>query len=148
MKKNIILALAALAFVAWGCSSDNDDMTTKDIPEGTDARPTWQAPNYDSYEQIMMVELTLQDTLQSYASEADLMCATIGSEVRGVATPELVDGKWKFTLIVASNDEGVDVGLSYYCDQLHRIFTANWMTFDASTVPTGTGGIYQPEFVK
>ena len=160
MKKNIILALAALALVAWGCSSDDDEVKEKETPqknilnerpmlsEGTDARPTWQAPDYDSYEQTMMVEVTLQDTLQSYASEADLMCATIGGEVRGVATPEQVEGTWRFTLIVASNEASANVGLSYYCDRLHRIFSTSWTTFDAATVPVGTGGIYQPEFVK
>ena len=160
MKKNIILALAALALMAWGCSSDDDEVKEKETPqknilnerpmlsEGTDARPTWQAPDYDSYEQTMMVEVTLQDTLQSYASEADLMCATIGGEVRGVATPEQVEGTWRFTLIVASNEASANVGLSYYCDRLHRIFSTSWTTFDAATVPVGTGGIYQPEFVK
>ncbi|MBQ9651943.1 MAG: hypothetical protein IJ635_08075 [Bacteroidaceae bacterium] len=148
MKMKINIVLAALAFVAWGCSSDNDDVITKGIAEGTDARPTWQIPNYDNYEQTMMVEVTLQDPLQTYASAADLMCATIGGEVRGVATPEQVDGKWRFTLIVASNKVGASVDLSYYCDHLHRIFTTSWTTFDAATVPIGTGGIYQPEFVK
>ena len=160
MKKNIIFALAALALVAWGCSSDDDEATEKETPkkevlnerptlsEGTYARPTWQAPNYDSYEQTMMVEVTLQDTLQSYASEADLMCATIGGEVRGVAAPEQVDGTWRATLIVASNEVGVSVDLSYYCDRLHRIFTTSWTTFDAATMPVGVGSIYQPEFVK
>lgn len=148
MKKIILSAIAALAFLAWGCSSDNDEVTAKVIPEGTDARPTWQAPNYDNYEQTMAVEVTLQDTLLSYASASDLMCATIGGEVRGVSTPKLVDGKWRSTLIVASNDAGVSINLSYYCDRLHRIFTTTWTTFDATTVPIGTGGIYQPAFVK
>ena len=160
VKRNIIVALAALALVAWGCSSDDDEATEIKTPEkevlneqptlseGTDARPAWQTPDYDSYEQTMMVEVTLQDTLQSYASAADLMCASIGGEVRGVAKPEQVDGTWRFTLIVASNEAGADVSLSYYCDRLHRIFTTSWTTFDAAAVPVGTGGIYQPEFVK
>jgi len=158
MKKIIISTLAALAFLAGGCSSDDDEVTTKNnlgeadgrpaLSEGTDARPAWQTPNYDSYGQTMMVEVTLQDTLQGYASAADLMCAAIGGDVRGVATPEQVDGTWRFTLIVASNEAGADVSLSYYCDRLHRIFATDWTTFDAATVPVGVGGIYQPEFVK
>ena len=79
MKKSI-LALAALAFIAWGCSSSHDDEDDIDngqpnnseiqtIPEGNDVRPEWQAqsPNFDFFEQIMTVDVVLQDTLQRYA---------------------------------------------------------------------------------
>ena len=156
MKKSI-LALAALALLAWGCSSDGDGTSTQptpptptptEIPAGTDTRPTWQSPNYDLYEQTMIVEVQLQDTLAKYASAQDLMSATIGSEVRGVAEAQQNDGNWVFPLIIASNNAGVATELSYYCDKLHRIFSIQWTTFDASVAPTGTGGIYQPEFVK
>lgn len=149
MKKSI-LALAALAFMAWGCSSDDDKLESQptEISAGTDVRPAWQAPNYDLYEQTMVVEVQLQDTLNKYASAQDLLCATIGGEVRGVAAPQEEDGTWLFPLTIAGNDAGVAVGLSYYCDQLHRIFTIDWTTFDASVAPTGTGGIYQPRFLK
>ena len=157
MLKKSILTLAALAFMAWGCSSDDDSTpepqpptpeTPTEITEGTDVRPTWQAPNYDLYEQTMIVRVQLQDTLNKYVSSLDLLCATIGGEVRGVAAPQFVEDAWLFPLTIASNDAGVDVGLSYYCDRLHRIFTIDWTTFDASVAPTGTGGIYQPKFVK
>lgn len=96
----------------------------------------------------MIVEVQLQDTLAKYASAQDLMSATIGSEVRGVAEAQQNDGNWVFPLIIASNNAGVATELSYYCDKLHRIFSIQWTTFDASVAPTGTGGIYQPEFVK
>lgn len=148
MKKSI-LALAALAFMAWGCSSDDENSSQPtEITAGTDVRPTWQAPNYDLYEQAMVVEVQLQDTLTKYVSSQDLLCATIGSEVRGVVAPLEVENKYVFPLTIASNDAGVAVGLSYYCDKLHRIFTIDWTTFDASVAPTGTGGIYQPKFIK
>jgi hypothetical protein len=146
MKKNI-LAIAALALMAWGCSSD-DPSGPAGIPEGTDARPTWQVPNFDLYEQTMSVEVLLQDTLAKYASEQDIIAATINNEVRGVATAQQVDDQWQFTLIVGSNESGVNVGLSYYCDKLHRIFTTSWTTFDANTAPMGTDGIYKPQFIK
>jgi len=155
MMKKSILAFAALALLAWGCSSDDDGTSTPDpvvpsqeIPSGSDARPTWQAPNYNLYEQTMTVEVQLQDTLARYASTQDLLCAVIGTEVRGVAAAREVDHQWVFTMIVGGNNAGVNVGLSYYCDKLHRIFTIDWTAFDASVAPTGTGGIYQPVFVK
>ena len=157
MKKNI-LALAALVLLAWGCTSDGDDSTTPtpptptptetEIPAGTDTRPSWQGPNYDLYEQMMNVEVLLQDTLVKYASTQDLLCATINNEVRGVATPEQIDDQWVFPLTIASSDAGLMVNLSYYCDKLHRIFTIEWTQFDTSVAPTGTEGIYKPEFVE
>ena len=151
MLKKSILAMAAFAFMAWGCSSDGDDApipTPAEIPTGTDVRPTWQSPNYDLYEQTMVVEVQLQDTLAKYASAQDLLCATIGNEVRGMAEAQQIEDQWLFFLVVGSNDVGVNVGLSYYCDKLHRIFSIQWTRFDATVPPTGQGGIYQPDFVK
>ena len=153
MKKSI-LALAALALLAWGCSSD--DGTTKkptpptptELPSGTDVRPSWQVPNYNLYEQIMSVAVQLQDTLVKYASTEDLLCATIGNEVRGVAVAVQNGNQWKFPLTIGSNEAGVAVSLSYYCDKLHRIFTTQWTSFDATVAPTGEGGIYVPKFVE
>ena len=149
MKKSI-LALAALAIVAWGCSSGEDELQPQSgvISVGTDVRPDWQTPNYDHFEQVMNVQVQLQDTLTQYVSKNDLLCATIGGEVRAVSAPRQAGDGWVAPLTVASNDAGVAVELSYYCEQLHRIYTIPWTTFDASVAPTGTGGIYQPEFVK
>jgi hypothetical protein len=154
MKKTILYALAALALVVGGCGSDADDEGTQPAPApttlamGTDEKPQWQAPNYDRYEQTMTVEVLLQDTLLPYAGDGDLLCATIGDEVRGVALPVDYDGQWLFTITVASNEAGRPVTLSYYCDRLKRIFTTPWTDFDASTPPTGEDGIYKPAFVK
>lgn len=157
MKKNI-LALTALALLAWGCSSDDGESATPTstpptpeettvIEPGTDARPDWVAPSANDFEQNMNVYLMLQDQLQPYISQNDMLCAKIDDEVRGVAVPRQDEGDWLISLIVFSNG-AAPIKLSYYCDQLHRIFTIDWTTFDASVPPTGTGGIYQPEFVK
>ena len=103
MKKSI-LALAALAFMAWGCSSDDENSSQPtEITAGTDVRPTWQAPNYDLYEQAMVVEVQLQDTLTKYVSSQDLLCATIGGEVRGVAAPQQVEDKYLFPLTIPAS---------------------------------------------
>lgn len=157
MKKSI-LALAALALLAWGCSSDDSESITPTptpptpqdttiIESGSDTRPNWVAPNANDYEQNMNVYLTLQDELQSYISENDMICAKIDNEVMGVAVPRQDEGDWLISLIVFSNG-AAPIQLSYYCDQLHRIFTTDWTTFDASVAPTGTGGIYQPTFYQ
>ena len=95
----------------------------------------------------MNVYLTLQKKLQPYISENDMICAKIDGEVRGVAVPRKDANDWLISLIVFSNG-AAPIQLSYYCDKLHRIFTTDWMTFDASVAPTGEGGIYQPKFVE
>ena len=146
MKTKLLLLSMAMGLMTWGCSSGDDTETERVMAEGSDARPTWQMPNYDLYEQLMVVEVQLPDGLQNYASANDLMCASIGGEVRGVTAPKQVDGGWQFPLIVASNNAGANVQLSYYCAALHSIFTTDWTTFDASVAPTGTGGIYEPSF--
>lgn len=149
--KKTILAIAALAFMAWGCSSNDDDQPNPpslEIQKGEEARPDWAVPNFDLYEQVMSVDIYLQDTLQSYVSDADLVCAKIDDEVRGVAQPKQVDGKWMFLLTIAADTSGESITLYYYCDQLHRIFTTYWTRFDASLSPTGTSDLYTPVFLK
>ena len=147
--KKILLAFAALAFMAWGCSSDSDvEPEPIGTPVGNDVRPTWTMPSFDLYEQIMSVDVLLQDTLLRYASTQDLLCATINKEVRGVAVAKQINGQWLFPLTVCSNETDVMVELSYYCNNLHRIFTIEWMKFDATITPTGTDGIYKPIFVE
>jgi len=154
MKKNI-LALAALATMAWGCSTSDDEAPTPSEPtsqgilQGMELRPTtWLAVNYDLYESLMFVDVVLQDTLQPYASKADMMCATVDGEVRGVAPePTNEGGSWMFHMTVGSNESNVPVALSYYCDSLKRIFTVDeWTTFDANRAPTGEGAVYVPVF--
>lgn len=151
----MIFALAALALMAWGCSSDDDDdnkeptTTTQLITAGTDERPSWVAVDFGQYEQNMYVEIQLQDTLKSYASDKDLLYATIGGEIRGMAMPLDTQETWIFPLFIGSNEAGVSIELAYYCDKLHRIFTIpDWARFDANTVPTGDDELHKPIFVK
>ena len=148
MKKSIIVTLTALAFVAWGCSSDDDDNSKESSGKFQKTTPAWVAPNYDDYEQLMTVEIQLQDKLQSIASEADLLCATIDNEVRGLAQPQLVNGQWVFGLTVGANRKGEPVSLSYYCSKRKRIYTIGWVQFDDDTPYMGTGSLYQPVFIN
>ncbi len=147
MKTKLFLLSMVMGFMTWGCSS-GDDAETERVTVGTDTRPTWQVPNYDLYEQLMVVDVQLQDVLQEHASANDMMCAFVNGEVRGVTTPKRVGDQWVFPLIIGSNTAGVNLQLAYYCESLHRIFTINWTTFDTFVAPTGSGGIYEPSFVN
>ena len=156
---SFIICQLSFGVVLTSCSSDDDNETPvtpteqetpseKELEQGNDQRPNWQSPNYDAFEMTMSVEIRLQDTLQAYASSQDLLCATINGEVRGVGLPKQVGEEWVFPLTVGSNDGSIAMSLSYYCDRLHRIFTTPWTRFDASAMPMGVGGIYEPTFVE
>ena len=145
------LWLCLLPLLSLSCSgSDDNDSTSpsqQTISSGSDARPAWQAPQYTAFEQTMSIQVLMQRELEPYVSSQDLLCATIGDEVRGLTPPSQEDSITFFPLIVAANSGGVSVSLSYYCDRLHRIFTIPWTTFDASVPPMGVGGIYRPQFI-
>ena len=155
---SFIICQLSFSVALTSCSSDDDETPVnpteietpngKKLEQGSDQRPNWQSPNYDAYEMTMSVEIRLQDTLQAYASSQDLLCATINGEVRGVGLPKQVGEEWVFPLTVGSNDGSIAMSLSYYCDRLHRIFTTPWTRFDASAMPMGVGGIYEPTFVE
>ena len=139
-----------LPLVMLSCS-DSDDKDSpspsqQTIASGNDARPDWQAPQY-TFEQTMSVSLLMQRELEPYVTSQDLLCATIGDEVRGLTSPTVEGDLIFFPLTVAANGKGESIKLSYYCDRVQRIFTIPWTTFDASLDPMGEGDIYRPQFV-
>ena len=150
-----VVLSATLLFTA--CSTSDDvapgtkpvDPTEKAVPQaGTDERPTWIAPDISLFSgDPMTVQIALQEELQPYVGDGDLMCAKLNGEVRAVSNLYESYGQKHFRLsIYVSGNEGA-VTLCYYCKQLSRIFTVeNWKTFDASTAPTDGGTPYVPTF--
>ncbi len=153
--------LAGVAIVATllltACSSSDDSNQTPPTPptpektepaEGTDQRPTWQAPDISGFEGMTMtVQIGIQEELLPYVSANDLMCAMLKGEVRAVAILEKTGSQYYFPLsILGSSSEGM-VTLKYYCDKLHRIFTVeNWKEFDSTIPPTQNGVPYSAKF--
>lgn len=155
MKKNIFLMLlTALTFTMGSCGSDSDESIPDSVDErfmpGSDDCPTtWTTPNYSLFEYCMAVQVQLGDTLATYQSSGDLMCAQIGGEVRAVTAPQSTGGVIFYPLHIAGDGSEQTISLHYYCDQLHRIYTiTNWTTFNASAAPTGDSGFYRPEFLN
>ena len=156
------LLLAALALMAGACGSDDvvggddvtppvpvDPATPEYLTPGTDQRPTWWvAPDYTSYGGITMaLQVELGDTLHAYQGADDLMCATIGGEVRAVTSPRSTGGIIYYPLSIAGENGGLMVSLHYYCHQLHRIFTIpEWASFAPATPPIGQDAIHRPRF--
>ena len=148
--------LCLLPLFLLSCSGSDSDSEVVDpvapaqqeIAPGNDARPAWQAPTYTAFEQTMSVSLLMQRELETYVTQQDLLCATVGDEVRGLTAPTIEEGLVFFPLTVAGRGKGESITLSYYCDRLHRIFSIPWTTFDASMAPMGEDGIYRPKFVS
>lgn len=151
-----IVCLSAMLFVACG---DDDDDTNPHLKMGGDSRPTWILTQnmYQEYESTMAVQVTLQDELLAYASEEDLMRATIMTSIDGEMKPQtraltslqFTAGEPYFSLIIAGNSNSGSVTLQYYCAQLNRIYTVeNWMPFSPGIAPTlDDGKPYVVEFI-
>ena len=162
MKSKIIsmLMLAALAIMAGACSSDDDDEpgggttdpekpVTEYLTPGNDQRPDWTAPDYTLYGGITMaLQVELGDTLHAYQGADDLMCATIGGEVRAVTALGRTGGQIYFPLVIAGHSSDAMVSIHYYCAQLQRIYSVNdWQPFKPGFPPTNGGALYIPPFI-
>ncbi len=155
-------AVLCLLLVLTACSSSDDEGITEQpqpaeqtdsnlseaLKPGSDQRPNWAEPDYSSFEFVMSIQVQLGDTLAAYQSDADLMCATIDGEVRAVSSLFRTEEEPYFSLSIASNGSNSSIGLSYYCDKLHRIYTIkDWAVFNPSAAPAGDNGIYRPKFI-
>lgn len=155
MKKNIFLMLlAAITLTVGSCGSDADELIPGSVEErlltGSNGRPTtWRAPDYTQFECRMAVQVQLGDTLATYQTDGDLMCAQIDGQVRAVTAPQTTGGIVFYPLHIAGDGQEQTVSLHYYCDSLHRIYTiAEWAVFDSSAAPTGDSGLYRPKFLS
>lgn len=166
--KKIMMIIASIAFMAWGCSKSDEHDENIDKPDGqgteiddstgtdanskltlgTDARPDWMVPNYDNWEQTMSVMILPQLELMPFVTENDLLCAQMNGEVRGLAEPVIEHDITFFPLTVGADGAEARVWLYYYCDSLHRVFSTDWADFNPSVVPTGESTFYRPVFVK
>ncbi len=132
------VAMMATLLLTTACSGD-DDKGNPELTRGDEERPSWEIPTdlYKTYEATMAVQVTLQDELLPTASEDDLMCATVGGEVRAVTALQRTAGEVYFPLVIAGNSNSGMVSLHYYSAQLKRIYTlTDWMAFSPGISPT------------
>lgn len=95
------------------------------------ARPDWQEPATENFENWTVALVEVEDALKPYASADDLMAFFVDDELRGMAAPATIVGDSNsdattFLLKVWGNesvDETVNVTLKYYCSRLNHIFS-------------------------
>ena len=106
-------------------------------------RPDWQEPSASSYMNFSVILVTLEEELQHYASNNDLLALFVGDELRGMSGPVLDMGTGetdnKHFLVKAYGDESggdmIDVTLKYYNAQLRQVFSrSTTMTYDPDEV--------------
>src|SRR5574344_146157 len=126
--KHIIsyIILIAASTLLWSCvkSDDENCPTPVKVEEptwtvdlsGTESAPTtWVTPSSGVYQYSMTAIITLSDFLAGYADSGDQVSAFIGSECRGIAKPQTVNGKTLFFLYIRGNSaETQKVSLKYY----------------------------------
>ena len=106
-------------------------------------RPDWQEPSASSYMNFSVILVTLEEELQPYASNNDLLALFVGDELRGMSGPalDMSTGETdnKHFVVKAYGDESggdmIDVTLKYYNAQLRQVFSrSTTMTYDPDEV--------------
>ena len=114
---------------------------------GNEARPDWQEPDASAYASFAVMIVTIEEALQPYVSQDDLLAIFVGDELRGLASP-LVKGDGtvdatRFLLKGYSNESAGDqvvVTMKYYNAQLKQLFSlSESMTLDEDS----NVGIYE-----
>ena len=168
--KKMYLAIVLLASLVLGaCSSDDDNdsknagYTETSLSEApvwqidwnnNQERPDWSEPDGSIYENWTILKVQIEEELQPFVSEKDMMALFINGELRGLATPAVIVGSEQSSnttyLIKAygneTETERVNISLTYYNETLKHIFTlSDSITLD-SDESIGIDEDYIPEF--
>lgn len=144
MKYKILLSTILLSAALALQASAYNVVTADEAPQwkvdwsGNQARPDWQEPDASAYASFAVMIVTIEETLQPYVSQDDLLAIFVGNELRGLASP-LVKGDGsvdatRFLLKGYSNENAGDqvvVTMKYYNAQLKQLFSlSESMTLD------------------
>ena len=167
MKKIKFMFMLLASLVLGACSSNDDDSKNAAYSEEVDQapewqidwsnnqdRPDWSEPDGALYENWTILMVQIEEELQPFVSEDDMMAIFINGELRGLANPATtVDGDLTGTatfLIKAYGNEGsketIHASLQYYNQQLKHLFTLSDDISLSSDVTTGIDEDYIPLF--
>lgn len=166
--KTKYLLFGLLAALVCACNDSNDSNSASytetklsEVPEwqidwtNNQERPNWTEPDFSSiYENWTILKVQIEDELQPYVSDGDMMALFINGELRGLAEPAVNIGtgqteNGKFVLKAWGNETGsetVNMSLQYYSQTLKHIFTlSDNITLDPDET-TGIDEDFIPEF--
>lgn len=160
-----VVLLASLVVGACSCSddTDKDGVVVTKINEAPvwavdwtsdQHRPDWTQPDASAYENWTIVMVQIEEALQPYVTDDDLMALFVNGELRGIASPAVAKGDSQagstgFVMKVYGNESGtetVNMSLRYYNARLRQIFTLSDNFTLSSDETTGTDEDYIPPF--
>jgi hypothetical protein len=168
MKKMYLKVVLLASLVAGACSCDSDatekggfsvtrvsEAPVWEVDWTSDQqRPDWTQPDASAYENWTIVMVQIEEALQPYVTDDDLMALFVNGELRGMASPAVAKGdsqagSTKFVMKVYGNESGnetVNMSLKYYNSRLKHMFTLSDDITLSSDVTTGTDEDYIPPF--
>ena len=161
-----VVLLASLVAGACSCDSDSTDKGGYSVTKvneapvwevdwtSNQARPDWTQPDASAYENWTIVMVQIEEALQPYVTDDDLMALFVNGELRGMASPAVAKGdsqagSTKFVMKVYGNESGnetVNMSLKYYNSRLRHMFTLSDDITLSSDETTGTDEDYIPPF--
>ena len=167
--KKMYLSLVLLASLLLGaCHSSDDDSENaaytetiqSEVPNwqidwsNNQERPDWSEPDGTLYENWTILMVQIEETLQPFISENDMMAIFANGELRGLAKPAITVGNDQmgsatFLMKAYGNETGsetMNVSLQYYSQNLKHIFTLSENIQLNSDISTGIDDDFIPEF--
>ena len=161
-----VVLLASLIAGACSCDSDATEKGGFSVTRVSEApvwevdwtsdqqRPDWTQPDASAYENWTIVMVQIEEALQPYVTDDDLMALFVNGELRGMASPAVAKGdskagSTKFVMKVYGNESGnetVNMSLKYYNSRLRHMFTLSDDITLSSDETTGTDEDYIPPF--
>ena len=161
-----VVLLASLVAGACSCDSDATEKGGFSVTRVSEAPvwevdwtsdqqcPDWTQPDASAYENWTIVMVQIEEALQPYVTDDDLMALFVNGELRGMASPAVAKGdsqagSTKFVMKVYGNESGnetVNMSLKYYNSRLRHMFTLSDDITLSSDVTTGTDEDYIPPF--
>lgn len=135
------ILLAAITLVT-ACSDDDESAGSFSVSNVADEpqwqvdwtfnqeRPDWQSPEESNFDNWAIILVKLEEDLQPYVDPNDLMAIYVDGQIRGVASPAVLqdgsmsDGEFLIKAYGNDVDSGILwIGVRYYSSRLHHIFT-------------------------
>lgn len=169
MKKMYFAVVLLASLVIGACSSDDDndakiaaytETVLSEAPtwqidwSNNQDCPEWSVPDATLYGNWTTVMVGIEEALQPFVSNGDMMAFFVNDELRGLANPAVTLGESqkvnaKFLMKVYGNETGsetVRVSLKYYCKNLKHLFTLSDNISLEPDVTTGIDEEYIPPF--